>query len=112
VTRDTYRWLTLLGLLAGGCGPGRPADIGSPCRDDSDCVFGECYTGSEPGYCTASCEDEGSTEPCPEGTVCKKIEGGPASCLLLCEEDRECPPNAQCNSVPGSGGLQGCEPVL
>jgi hypothetical protein len=105
-------WLGSIGIgVAVACSPG-PGDVGSPCDGDEDCVFGECYTGSSPGYCTAECEDEGSTSQCPEGSVCKRIEGGPASCLVICVEDRECPGNSECTGVPSSGGLSGCEPVF
>lgn len=101
----------LLLLLVMACGGPDSEDVGSSCDDDDDCAFGECYTESEPGYCTAECESEGSTDECPEDTVCKKIEGGPARCLLICEDDDHCPDNSECNDVPDSDGLRGCEPV-
>ncbi|MFN7144908.1 MAG: hypothetical protein ACK4YP_14120 [Myxococcota bacterium] len=99
-----------LALLLAACGPDH--GIAGACRDDADCPTGECYTGTDPGYCTAACESEGSTAECPEYTVCKRIQGGEASCLLLCEDDHHCPANAECNEIPDSDGLRGCEPVL
>lgn len=87
-------------------------DVGNACDDDDDCVFGECFTDSDPGYCTAECENEGSTSECPDDTVCKRIQGGPARCILICEDDGGCPSNSECNDVPDSDGTQACEPVF
>lgn len=98
-------------LAAVSCGGG-PQDVASSCETDADCASGVCYTGSDPGYCTAECETEGSTAECPPDTVCKRIEGGPARCLLVCDDDGDCPTNSECNDVPDSDGLKGCEPVL
>ena len=102
---------TVILFLSVGCGyPDH--GIAGACAHDDDCPTGECYTGTDPGYCTAECETEGSTSECPVDTVCKRIQGGPASCLLLCEDTNHCPGNSECNSVPSSDGLSGCEPVL
>ena len=101
--------LVLLVALA-GCRASE--DIGNSCDDDDDCSFGECFTDSDPGYCTALCETEGSTSECPEDTVCKNIQGGPSRCILSCTEDQACPSNSECNDVPSSDGEKGCEPVF
>ena len=102
-------WLIPLAALACG-GGGGPHDVAGACADDDDCAFGECYTASDPGYCTAECENEGSTSECPEDTVCKRIEGGDPRCLLVCEDDGDCPDNSDCNPISESD-LKGCEPV-
>ena len=97
------------GLLVtvAACGP---RDTAGACEADEDCESGLCYTESDPGYCTAECETEGETAACPDATVCKRIEGSVARCLLVCEDDAECPANSDCNNVPDSG-LSACEPV-
>src|SRR5687767_14470346 len=90
-------------FVAAACRPASE-DVGNACDDDDDCSFGECFTDSDPGYCTALCETEGSVSECPENTVCKNIQGGPSRCILSCTEDQACPSNSECNDVPSSDG--------
>lgn len=86
------------------------SDTGAECDDDGDCETGLCFTDSNPGYCTSLCLSEGSTEECPANTVCKPIQGGQLSCILICEEQSHCPDNSDCNNVSDTD-LMGCEPV-
>ena len=102
----TFATTLAIGAALAACAP---SDTSAACDEDADCESGECYTDSDPGYCTAECETEGSTEECPTDTVCKRIEGGPARCILICETDDQCPENSDCNSV--NGDIDGCEPV-
>lgn len=106
VARSCFALLLVL-LACAACGA---HDVAASCGDDDECETGLCYTESEPGYCTAECGDEGSTDECPVDTVCKRIEGGPARCLLICEVNEECPPNSDCNNVSDSD-FRACEPV-
>ena len=85
-------------------------DTSGACDSDGDCDTGTCYTKTEPGYCTAPCDAEGNTAECPAGTVCKPIEGGNLFCILVCEEEADCPENSDCNPVSDTD-LRGCEPV-
>ncbi len=59
-----------------------PAELGSSCATDADCLSGFCVDerelNSAGGVCSASCED-GS--PCPEGSVCSSA----GFCLPSCD---------------------------
>jgi hypothetical protein len=94
--------------------------VGNACEGDDDCETGECYLGPGGGYCTTECENEGSTDECPEDTVCKPIQGGPRRCLLVCgsesscsgsEEclERHCPSGSSCVEISDTE-LEACEP--
>lgn len=112
-----------LAFAMGACGddgPGHPEGVGNACIEDADCPTNNCYLGPAGGYCTASCEDEGSTDQCPIDTVCKPIQGGPRRCLLICGStyycpegedclDDWCPAGSSCTDVANSD-LMGCEP--
>ncbi len=93
-----------------GCSDGPDHDVALACERDADCETGLCYTQSNPGYCTASCQNEGSTAQCPDFTICKRVQGGPALCILRCDAQGQCPDNSNCTAVPGSD-LSACEPV-
>ncbi len=104
----------------GPSGPYHPEGVGNACSHDSDCPTNNCYLGPGGGYCTSDCQDEGSTDQCPDDTVCKPIQGGQASCLLVCGseyycpanttcDDRWCPSGSSCVSVSGTD-LWACEP--
>lgn len=100
------------------CGDGSDG-VGNSCEEDDDCDTGTCYVGPGGGYCTAPCENEGSVDGCPEDTVCKPIQGGPARCLLVCGsdsacedgacEDDECPSGSSCTDISDSDA-RACEP--
>lgn len=107
MTKNRMATLLLALLVTASCGP---RDVAGSCFYDEDCATGTCYTESEPGYCTAVCETEGSTSECPADTVCKRIEGGDPRCILVCEDDEDCPTNSDCNNVPDAD-VNGCEPV-
>ena len=65
-------------------GSGHEQGIGNSCDSNDDCPTDNCYLGPAGGYCTSTCQDEGSTEQCPVDTVCKPIQGGARRCLLVC----------------------------
>lgn len=119
-------------FVAPGCGGdddddgdanrGNPAEVGSRCETDEDCETGNCYTGSEIGYCTTECSEEGELEACPADTVCKPIQGMAPRCLLICGsetacadieddtcEDDWCPGSSSCVSVSNTDA-SACEP--
>lgn len=104
----------------GSDGPGHPAGIGNACAVNADCPTNNCYLGPWGGYCTATCQNEGSTAECPTDTVCKPIQGGARRCLLICGSKYYCPPDTVCeaNWCPygssctdiSQSDLKGCEP--
>ena len=106
--------LLLLGLAPACGGQGTPDDsddegsnpagVGNICTEDDDCKTGECYQGPGGGYCTTDCNSEGSTAECPEDTVCKPIQGGPARCLIICGSDSVCGDTNQCDQLACPGG--------
>jgi hypothetical protein len=101
-------------------GSGNPSGVGNSCETDEDCETEDCYLGPGGGYCTSPCTDEGDTSECPPDTVCKPIQGGQASCLLICGSDSACdgmdecpqewcPEGSSCVSVSDTEHLA-CEP--
>jgi hypothetical protein len=111
------RTLILIATLT-ACGDD-DAGVGNYCEVDEDCDTGECYVGPGGGYCTSPCSEEGSTDECPDDTICKPIQGGPARCLLVCGSEsacdggdcseEACPDGSGCVSVSGAD-LRACEP--
>lgn len=111
----------ILGLAA--CGDDdderNSSGVGNVCSVNDDCETGECYVGPGGGYCTALCQNEGDLDACPEDTVCKPIQGGQASCLLVCGSasacdggqcpDDFCPDGSSCVDISDSD-LRACEP--
>src|SRR5262249_47110888 len=70
--------LTLVTLAApGGCSS-TPPNGGALCiADGGGCDPGLfCDTQIDGGYCTAPCSVQGSTDGCPEQSVCASISGG------------------------------------
>jgi len=119
-----YRFLFIaffaFGIFTGlSCGDDDSSGVGNFCESDDDCETDNCFLGPGGGYCTAPCQGEGSVDDCPEDTVCKPIQGGPARCLLICGsdsacadgdcEDDECPSGSGCVSVDGTEA-RACEP--
>ena len=113
---------TLTAGLAVGCGGdgSNPAGVGNACETDDDCETDNCYQGPGGGYCTAECSNEGAVENCPDDTICKPIQGGPARCLLICGSesacdgsgdcpDAECPDGSSCVDISDSD-QRACEP--
>src|SRR5690242_6449035 len=55
------------------------------------------------------CEMPGSTEECVEDAVCDTLKDGEVLCLLICQEQADCPSDFDCNGVSGSS-LKACHP--
>ena len=81
-----------------GDGDGNPSGVGNSCETDDDCETEDCYLGPGGGYCTSPCTTEGDTSECPPDTVCKPIQGGQASCLLICGSETACEGVDDCDS--------------
>lgn len=107
------------GMATAACGD-NSSGVGNACESDDDCETDNCYQGPGGGYCTTECDDEGSVDQCPEDTVCKPIQGGPARCLLVCGSntacnkangcsDDACPDGSSCTDVSNTD-RRACEP--
>jgi hypothetical protein len=118
----------LLGLLAPAC-----ADVlvGTPCRSSlAECSANySCYVPQPPpadsgifaqeGFCSRTCDEEGSTSQCPAESVCARsqpalADGGldPTArlvCAALCNVDQDCiaVPTVLCQPVAG-GQARAC----
>jgi hypothetical protein len=99
---------------------GNAAGVGNFCAKNEDCPTNNCYLGPGGGYCTTTCNDEGSIDQCPVDTVCKPIQGGARRCLLICGskstcdnpngcDTNFCPSGSSCTSVSGTEN-KACEP--
>lgn len=110
-------------LFLVGCGSdglSHPEGIGHSCAVNADCPTNNCYLGPGGGYCTSTCQNEGSTTECPTDTVCKPIQGGARRCLLVCGSKYYCPADTTCEASWCPAGsscvdisqsdLKGCEP--
>lgn len=78
---------------------GNPAEVGNSCEKNEDCETDNCYVGPGGGYCTTPCNNEGAVDNCPDDTVCKPIQGGPARCLLICGSDSACEDTNDCKDA-------------
>ncbi|MBX3273577.1 MAG: hypothetical protein KF729_25155 [Sandaracinaceae bacterium] len=120
----------------GGPDAGIPeANVGAPCRGDTDCdgtgVF--CDDEFPGGYCSAACAAD---EPCPDGASCIETRTGGIClddcdfmaadgdfcardgygcadmvgvCLPGCDVDRECPTGRVCDPNGGFNGEGSCQ---
>jgi len=97
-----------LALLA-ACG-GDP-NVGGTCAASADCDEGlTCETAAMGGYCTKACTMPGSTEGCPDGSICDAIIGNAMACVKICKDGGgECRADQDCNGVTGSN-TKACKP--
>ena len=103
---DRLVFAAILALAA--CGG--PPDVAGTCAGNADCDDGlTCNTSIPMGYCTASCTTGGSTDECPEESVCDQITGGAMSCVKICKTDTDCRSDLGCNGVTGSN-IKACKP--
>ena len=103
--------LVLTGIVSLACNS-TPPNVGSACSpgQNGGCDPGlSCDTSIDGGYCTSSCATAGSTNGCPEESVCDSIAGGPLLCLRICTVQGDCRADLQCNGVTGSN-LKACRP--
>ncbi len=98
---------------SGECVPkkGVDAGVGASCTKNEDCNSGTCLTSFPGGYCTSPCGTQ--FQGCEPGSECYAIDGGSASCLLLCQTGDDCRAGYRCVEVASgdSGKILGyCVP--
>lgn len=107
--KNITRLLGLLALALVACGD--PLNVGAMCTASGGCDEGlTCETAAAGGYCTQACTMPGSTDECPEGSICDAIIGTAMSCVKICKEDGgECRSDQSCNGITGSS-TKACKP--
>jgi len=111
-------WISAVGLLTlvtlvvpAGCSSTAP-NVGAVCiADGGGCDPGLfCDTQVDGGYCTAPCSAQGSTDGCPEQSVCASISSGPGTeCARTCNVQSDCRSDLECNGTTGSS-VKVCKP--
>lgn len=83
--------------------------VGRACTTVDDCDNGQtCFTDVPGGYCSSTCQQEGTDEECPGGSVCAS-HSSRLLCSKLCETKEDCRADYECNGVSGSS-LKACRP--
>lgn len=98
-------------MVPAGCSS-TPPNVGSVCiADGGGCDPGLfCDTQIDGGYCTAPCSAPGSTEGCPEQSVCASISSGSGvECARTCNVQTDCRSDLECNGTTGSS-VKVCKP--
>jgi hypothetical protein len=54
------------------------------------------------------CDDVGDTDECEDGAICTNSGAG-SYCAWLCDNDRHCPRDFECNGVSGTN-RKSCQP--
>jgi hypothetical protein len=104
------RTLTLLCVLvSASCGD--PPNVGGTCAATDDCDDTlTCSTAIAGGYCTKSCTTSGSTDGCPEGSICDSVSGAGNTCVKVCKTSEDCGrSDLDCNGV-SSSNVKACKP--
>jgi hypothetical protein len=98
-------------MVPAGCSS-TPPNVGATCLADAGgCDPGLfCDTQIDGGYCTAPCSTAGSTNGCPEQSVCASISGGSGTeCARICNVQTDCRSDLECNGTTGSS-VKVCKP--
>lgn len=74
------------------------------CDDDLS-----CETAVPGGYCTKPCTTTGSTDGCPDGSICDALSGTAVSCVKICKNASDCRADLDCNGVSGTN-IKACKP--
>ena len=105
---------TSVGMLAlvfslAACG-GDPPNVGGTCTPTSGCDPDlTCNTVVPGGYCTAACSTSGSTDQCPESSICDAVSGTALTCVKICKVSTDCRTDLDCNGVSGTN-IKACKP--
>jgi hypothetical protein len=84
--------------------------VGASCTPSSGCDDGlTCSTAFMGGYCTRSCPTAGSTNGCPDTSICDDVTGAGLICLKLCNFENDCRSGTDCNGVT-NGNQKACHP--
>lgn len=93
-------------LVVAGCGT---STVGLACTTADDCDNGQtCFTDTPGGYCSSTCQQEGTDEECPGGSVCA-AHSGRLLCSTVCETKEDCRADYECNGITGSS-IKACRP--
>jgi hypothetical protein len=102
------RALTLFVMLIAACGD--VPNVGGTCAANDGCDDElTCDTSVPGGYCTTSCTTSGSTEQCPESSVCDTVAGTALNCVKICKTSEDCRSDLDCNGVSGTS-IKACKP--
>ena len=89
---------------------GSDPNIGGTCTTVADCDDDlSCETTVPGGYCTAPCTTTGSTDECPDGSICDTVSGTTITCVRICKVAEDCRSDLDCNGVSGSN-IKACKP--
>jgi hypothetical protein len=89
---------------------GSPPNTGGACTSADNCDEDlTCDTSVPGGYCTKTCTTSGSTDECPEGSVCDALSGTAVTCVKICKAAEDCRSDLDCNGVSGSS-IKACKP--
>lgn len=95
-------------ILIAACGS--DPNVGGTCTGTGGCDEGlTCDTAIAGGYCTAACTTSGSTDECPDGSVCDSVSGTAITCVKICNGAEDCRADLSCNGVSGSS-IKACKP--
>lgn len=98
-------------LVALLCACGSPPNVGGTCAAAGDCDDTlSCSTAIPGGYCTKACTTAGSTDGCPEGSICDSVSGIGNTCVKTCKTTADCGrTDLGCNGV-SSSNVKACKP--
>lgn len=99
-----------LTLTLGTLGCGVTTSAGAACQLDSECQIGQTCNNTFPGgFCSKGCLQEGSTDECPQGTICAQVTPGTRYCAVICTEQSHCRDFYSCNGITASS-TKACQP--
>ena len=98
-------------LIALLCACGSDPAVGTTCAATSDCDDTlTCSTAIPGGYCTKTCTTSGSTDGCPDGSICDSVSGIGNTCVKTCKTTADCGrSDLGCNGV-SSSNVKACKP--
>ena len=104
------RVLPVVVIFLISCGGDPPPNVGGTCTAAAGCDEGlTCNTTVSGGYCTTSCTTSGSTDQCPDESVCDAISGTAITCVKICSTKDDCRSDQDCNGISGSN-IKACKP--
>ena len=102
--------ISLAALVLAVTACGGPPDVGGTCAASGDCDEDlQCNTSVPGGYCTAACTTSGSTDECPEESICDAVSGAALTCVKICKTAGDCRADLDCNGVSG-WNIKACKP--
>lgn len=100
----------ILTILLVGCGGSDSPNVGATCTATDGCDSDlTCNTSVMGGYCTKACTSPGTTNECPDGSICDAIAGTAIACVKICKSSGDCRSDQDCNGITGSN-VKACKP--